>query len=375
MELSDWKNCRNILVIRPDNMGDLLMSTPAIRALKETTGARIAVLSSSMSAGIAKMIPEIDEAIIFDLPWVKTSRSVSPESFQEVVELLKQRKFDAAVVFTVYSQNPLPTVMLPYLAGIPLRLAYCRENPYELLTHWVPDQEPYSLIKHQVRRDLDLVAAVGAHTADERLSLRVNEGLAKALDAKLAGLSIDLNQPWIMLHPGVSEKKREYPAAHWIELGKILSADYQLLLTGGPSEKSLTQELAAGIGERAFSLAGMLSLEEFTLLIKRAPLVISVNTGTIHIAAACGTPVVVLYAFTNPQHSPWKVPGKVLPFSVQEELKSRNEVIRYVSDGLLFDIPLMVSPEEVAEAARQVLSGNCDVIPEMIPYQEKEMIG
>jgi hypothetical protein len=68
------------------------------------------------------------------------------------VRQISEKKFDAAVIFTVYSQNPLPTVMLAYLAGIPKRLAYCRENPYQLLTDWVPDQEPYTLIKHQVRQ-------------------------------------------------------------------------------------------------------------------------------------------------------------------------------------------------------------------------------
>jgi hypothetical protein len=61
--------------------------------------------------------------------------------------------------------------MLAYLAGIPKRLAYCRENPYQLLTDWVPDQEPYTFIKHQVRRDLDLVAAVGAVTSNDQLQL------------------------------------------------------------------------------------------------------------------------------------------------------------------------------------------------------------
>ena len=184
-----WQNCKNILVIRPDNMGDLIMSTPAIRALKETFGAKITVLTSSMAKGIIKHIPEIDDSIIFDLPWVKTSDTPDVAIFNQVITQLTELHFDAAIIFTVYSQNPLPTAMLAYLAGIPKILAYCRENPYHLITDWVPDKEPYTLIKHQVRRDLDLVATIGATTANEKLYLEADENLWPLLANKKSGVS------------------------------------------------------------------------------------------------------------------------------------------------------------------------------------------
>src|SRR5215213_11198584 len=160
--MNAWANCKNILCIRADNMGDVIMSSPAIRAVKQGLGCRITLLTSSMGAGIAPYLPEVDEVITYDLPWVKTSNAFDPADFLGIIEKLKHYNFDAAIIFTVFSQNPLPAAMLAYLAGIPLRLAYCRENPYELLTHWVPDKEPYSFIKHQVERDLALVNSIGA---------------------------------------------------------------------------------------------------------------------------------------------------------------------------------------------------------------------
>ncbi|MDB5177468.1 MAG: glycosyl transferase family 9, partial [Candidatus Saccharibacteria bacterium] len=198
-----WHHCKNILCIRPDNMGDLIMTTPAIRALKETFGAKITILASSMAQEIVKYIPEIDNAIIYDLPWVKSEKPPDPESFNEVLSIIKEGNFDAAVIFTVYSQNPLPTAMLAYLAGIPKILAYCRENPYHLITDWVPDKEPYQTIKHQVQRDLDLVASVKAFTKNESLSLTVDEGLWSAISNKLIDEGIDINKPWVILHAGV----------------------------------------------------------------------------------------------------------------------------------------------------------------------------
>lgn len=358
---------KNILCIRADNMGDLLMSSPAIRALKETYNCKITVLSSSVSKLISFYIKEIDDVIIYDLPWVKTNNEPHHEGFYKAVSDLKSRCFDAAFIFTVYSQNPLPAAMLAYLAGIPRRFAYCRENPYDLLTDWIPDKEPYTFIQHQVRRDLNLVASIGAATADERIIISSKENEIE-VKAKLSAKGFNWDKPWIILHPGVSEKKREYPEHLWIQAGRELAKSFQLLITGSPSEKNITELLESEIGAGAFSLGGQLNLEEFITLIKSARLVVSVNTGTIHLAAATQTPVIVLYALTNPQHLPWKVRGKALYFNVPTYLRSKNEVIRFVNEKCFFRTHAMVSPKEIVDTVFEVLSNpEYDLFPEMMP--------
>lgn len=355
----NWSGCKNILCIRPDNMGDLLMSGPAIRALKHTFNARITVLTSSMAAVITPFMPEIDEVLIFDVPWVKSSVEAGPDNFNQTVEALKARQFDAAVIFTVFSQNPLPSAMLAYLAGISKVLAYCRENPYQLINCWVPEKEPYQFIKHQVQRDLDLVASVGAHTADNQLQLEIDQTLWLSITQMLnQELYIDINKPWMILHPGVSEKKREYPLPQWTFTGKeLVKKGYQLLITGSASEQHLTDELASAIGHGAVSAGGMFSLPEFICLIAHSPLLLSVNTGTIHIAAATQTPVVVLYAQTNPQHTPWQVPHIVLPFGIPDNLKSNNQVIAHLDDTVYNKSNPMPLPEEIMNAV-EALMGN-----------------
>jgi lipopolysaccharide heptosyltransferase II len=353
-----WQNCKNILCIRPDNMGDLIMTVPAIRALKESFGAKITVLTSSMAKSVIKHIPEIDDAIIFDLPWVKSAKEPDADSINEVVSIIKDKQFNAAVIFTVYSQNPLPTAMLAYLAGVPKILAYCRENPYHLITDWVPDKEPYTQIKHQVKRDLDLVASVGAITNNEALKLNLDEGLFDRVLAKLNNCGIDINKPWIILHPGVSERKREYPAKLWVQAGKKLieQSGFQLLLTGSAGEKELTDQLQSMIGAGSFSLGGMFDLDEFICLVKHAPVMVSVNTGTIHVAAAVGAPVVVLYAQTNPQHSPWGVPHKILPFPLPMHLRSSNEVIAYVNKTVYSTPTGVPTADDIVAAINELLN-------------------
>lgn len=376
--MTRWEKTRKILCVRPDNMGDLLMSSPAITALKETFNCDITLLTSSMAKGMARHLPAVDECIVWDVPWVKGTPDVDAMEFWDLTKKLSAENFDAAVIFSVFSQNPLPTALLLTLAGVPRRLAYCRENPYHLLTDWVPEEEPYKYIRHQVRRDLDLVAAVGAKVADERIRLTRSVEKQHIME-KLKNAGVNEARPWLILHPGVSEKKREYPVPLWIEAGKRIAAalGYQLLITGAKKENKLAGEIAAGIGPSAFNFAGALSLEEFIDLIKLAPLVISVNTATTHVASAVQTKVIVLYALTNPQHAPWKTIGKVLPYSVPPELQSSNEVLRYIQDEYVGPERFAVSPDAILEACYELLvEGKKPLIEEVVvPFKQDEVHG
>lgn len=326
-----WNDCRKILCVRLDNMGDLLMSTPAFRALKESFQCHLTLLTSAAAAPVAADIPEIDEVIIFNAPWVKHDHVVMPETYQQLVETLRKEHFDAAIIFTVYSQNPLPTAMLAFEAGIPLRLAYCRENPYQLLTHWIPDEEPLHATHHQVERDINLVAYTGAKAGSTKLSLRTHETHWPGIIKKMRLYGADHQRPWIVMHPMVQDVKRQYNFHKWVEIGQQVIAHHrcQLLITGNTGEEAAAETLKEAIGPGAINLAGALSVAEFALLIRKSPLVISVNTGTIHIAAATATPVVVLYALTNIRHTPWRVRSEVLYFDIPPALQSKNVLLQY----------------------------------------------
>lgn len=326
-----WQDCKEVLCFRPDNMGDVLMTTPAFRALKESApGRRLTLLTSSAGAAIARAIPEVDEVIVFDVPWVQTANGAGREAVLSLVDELKQRQFDGAVLFTVQSQNPLPSAMVCYLAGIPNVLGYCRENPYHLLTDWVPDPEILVATRHEVDRQLALVATIGCVTGNQRLSLSVAPtARQQALDAlKRAGVSVA--SPWLLLHAGVSEAKRQYGQEEYVKAARWLVQErgYQIILTGSRSEWAYVESIRQALGEGAYNLAGVVPLETFVGLIAEAPVLISNNTGPVHIAAAVGTPVVVLYAMTNPQHTPWMVPNRVLYFEVPAHLRSRNQLLQ-----------------------------------------------
>lgn len=353
MTAARWENVRRILCIRLDYMGDVLMSTPAIRALKQSAPDRhITLLTSGSGAAVARYIPEIDDTIRYAAPWMKSSEAHDAAEDMALVSRLAAGGFDAAVIFTVYSQNPLPAAMLCYLAGIPLRLAHCHENPYQLLTHWIPDPEPQRKLRHEVRRQLDLVAAVGAHAEDERLSFRIPDADKAHVRDLLASMEIHPGQPWIALHPGATAASRRYPARHWTAAAQQLAAatGCTLVFTGSTEEASLVDDIRTAV-PGTHSVAGRLDLGQLAALVAQASVLVSNNTGPAHLAAAVGTPVVDLYALTNPQHAPWQVASRVLFRDVPCRYCYKS-VCPQGHHACLAGVP----PEHVVAAARELLA-------------------
>jgi lipopolysaccharide heptosyltransferase II len=310
-----WRQARNILCIRLDYLGDVLMCTPAMRALRASLpGSRITLLTSGSGAAAVPYIPEIDEALVYAAPWLKNSEPHGAPVDFAFMDMLRERRFDAAVIFTTYSQSPLPAAMMCYLAGIPLRLAHCRENPYQLLSDWIADPEPEKTVRHEVQRQLDLVASIGCETEDKRLSFHVKESDRQSVRQRLDTLGMAPDRRWVLCHPGATAPSRRYPAAHWAAAIRALvqHSEVEVVLTGSAEESDLIEQIRSAAGVPVHSLAEQLSLGELGAAISLASVVISNNTGPAHMAAAIGTPIVDLYALTNPQHTPWMVPSEVL---------------------------------------------------------------
>jgi len=318
--LDDWTGLRSVLAVRLDAMGDVLMTSPAFRAIRESArSARLTVLTSTSGAAAARHIPEVDEVIVYDAPWMKASpvRSGALADLA-IIDELRVRAFDAAVVFTVHSQNPLPSVLACYYADIPRRLAHCRENPYQLLTTWVPEPEPDAPTRHEVRRQLDLVAHVGLRTTNEDLSFRVPpEAMRHLRNVLLPATGISLDDPFVVMHPGATAPSRRYPAGAMAVVARLLDRDgLPVLFTGTVDEVPLVEDIRQAMRAPSISFAGALSIGELSALLALTPVLVSANSAPAHIAAALRTPVVDLYALTNLQHTPWNVPHRTLAVDV-----------------------------------------------------------
>jgi len=357
--LERWRAVRRVLAVRLDNMGDLLMTTPALAAIRRSVPeAHLSLLTSPAAAAIARHVPEVDEVIAFDAPWVKGGAQQRPGSLpsaaeQRVLEQLSAARYDAAVLFTVCTQSALPAALWCRMAGIGLRLGHSRENPYDLLTDWVPDTDRVATgMRHEVARQLALVRHVGWHTDDERLRLEVTPAQCARVRALLQQAGMPAQRPYIVVHPGASAASRRYPAARFGAAADAIAVGSGCLpiFTGDAGEQYLIAEARCAMTQPSLTLAGQLDVADLAALIAEARLLLTNNTGPAHIAAATATPVVVLYALTNPQHTPWRVRARVLSHDVP-----CRHCLKSVCPQGHHDCLSKVEPADVAEAGLALL--------------------
>jgi lipopolysaccharide heptosyltransferase II len=317
-----WDGVHSILAVRLDGIDDLLMTTPALRALKEGRDTRsLTLLTSPTAALAARELPFVDEVIVFAAPWMKPAetRPVSAIASAMLVERLRQHAFDAGVVFSAFTQSALPVATLMFLAGIPRRAAYCRENPYTLLTDWRadPDRDAHAGVRHEVQRQLDLVASLGAQIGDTRLQFPVREDARRDMLQKTIAMGMQPRRPWLIVHPGATARSRRYPEHLLATVVAQLQASerWQIGVAGGLEDLDVATRIAGQV-PGVVCLAGLLDLAETAALVQAAQIVLCNNSAPARIAEAVGTPFVDLYALSNPRHAPWALANRVLSHDV-----------------------------------------------------------
>jgi ADP-heptose:LPS heptosyltransferase len=349
---STWHLKRKLLCVRLDGAGDVLMTTPALNALKEAVPARhLTLLTSASGARAARLVPAIDDIVEFEAPWMK-SRDADVAGDRALINRLAAGGYDGAVIFSVYGRSPLPAAYLLSLAGVRHCLAHCRENVHPLVSDRVPDPEPHQRVRHEVRRQLDLVAMTGAVPKSEALSISIPNVARRRASAALATLRVPRDGPLVVAHVGATWPSRRYPPQRFAQALDLLVTEQRahVVLTGDSSEVALVELVRGAMRTSAYTLAGCLDFAELCAVIEAASVLVSSNTTPVHIAAAVGTPVVELYALTNPEHVPWRVPYRVLYRDV-----SCRYCYRHVCPAGHHACLAGVSPAEVADAVRGLL--------------------
>ncbi|MEB3357774.1 MAG: glycosyltransferase family 9 protein [Synechococcales bacterium] len=284
--LPSWPSARNLLAIRLDNIGDVIMTGPALRSLKARPGTRLTLLASPAGALAAPVLPWVDEVIVWRSLWQDLGRlSFDPEREWQLVERLRERRFDAAVIFTSFKQSPHPPAFVCQLADIPLRLGDSREVD-GVLTH---TSIPLSDTTHQVERNLRLVESVGYEVGDRTLQLAIPPS------------RLIPETPYLLLNPWTSCPSRTYDLGRFGEAAALLSRQtgYPVVVTGLEKDRDRARPLLAKLGDRALDYIGQTQFSDLVALVAQAQLLLSNNTSTMHIADATRTPSVILFAGTE----------------------------------------------------------------------------
>jgi ADP-heptose:LPS heptosyltransferase len=274
-----------VLIARLDSDGDVLLSGPAVRAV--AAGAdEVLLLAGPKGAAAARLLPGVDEVLVWSCPWIEADPApVDAVAVEALVELLRDRRIDAALVLTSFHQSPLPLALVLRLAGIPWVGAASEDYPGSLLDlrHRLPETG-----LHEAERMLSLAAAAGfVLPASDLGGLAVTRPLPDT--SALTG-----SEPYVVVHPGASVPARA-PSPGWagVLVDALTGAGRRVVVTGGPGERELTGRVA---GSYALDLGGATDLAGLADVLDRADVVVVGNTGPAHLAAAVGTPVVSLFA-------------------------------------------------------------------------------
>ena len=311
---TEWNHAVQLLCVQLGSPGDVLLCTPALRALRaQCPGRRVTLLALPLGSTVGPYLPDVDAVLTYEAPWMNNGTPAPPSAHLDWIATLAAQRFDGAVIFTNRNASALPSALLCRLAGIPLRAACCRDDPSGLLTHWIADPEPGAMLRHPVQRQLDLVRRLGAGIADERLAFVPAHTDLAQIRTRLQAAGIDPAGRWLVLHLGAGAQDRRWPPHQWSELIRTLHARIAcpLVLAGGAREMALIEALEFPPGAHAHSLAGQLKIGEQGALLAQASLLLSNNVETTHLAAAIGTPVVGLDPAAGLEQTPWRVPGRM----------------------------------------------------------------
>jgi ADP-heptose:LPS heptosyltransferase len=307
-----WLAARNLLVVRLDNAGDVIMLGPALRAIKTASpGSQITLLASPAGAKAAPLLPWIDTVLVWRSIWQDLGQlPFEPAREIELIQLITERSFDAALIFSSFSQTPHVAGYVCYLAGIPLRAGESKEFGGGTLStelRGTPDET------HQVDRNLHLVRALGFMHVDPALEIAIPDASQDEVARRLWDVGISPDRPLALLHPGASAEARRYPAPRFRQVAhQLLDRGWPVVVTGSERERDLL-EIVTGDSD-TIPVFTDLSIQEFAALVARASTVVCGNTLPLHLADATRTPVVALYSGTDlvSQWCPRFAPSRVL---------------------------------------------------------------
>ncbi len=281
-------DAKKILLIRTDRMGELLLTTPAMRAVRQSfPEAKITIVVKPTSADVVEGSPYVDSIIKFDV--VEVNRSISRAL--NFFGAIKRSGYDLAVIF-----NPSKYFnILTFLAGIPVRVGYDRKWGF-LLSHKMEDKK-YLCEKHEVEYNLDLVRLIGAFTNDATPHLPLDCSTEEAIKDTLGDSAVKAEDLLVALHPATSNPDKMWPADRFAQISDRLIEEFavKIVLIGGAQEAKIISQVKANMRNPALDLTGALSIKELGLVLKRCIFLISNDSGPVHIAAAVGTPTIVLF--------------------------------------------------------------------------------
>jgi lipopolysaccharide heptosyltransferase II len=300
---------RRILVIRLDLIGDLVLTLPLVQGLKKAyPSAEIDVLATPGSAKVVTFHPDLSEIITYDPNiWRRPQSLFQRKNWREARALhqrLQARHYDLVVC-----AHGAWASVIALLSGAPRRVGFAKESYPGLLTdavpggHWQPGDH-----QHEVDYGLQLARAAGvcADLLDRIPYLTVDLQSQQQVAQLLAQEGLRADKPVIACHVASHNgQSKRWPVPYWATLlDRLIREDgANVVLTGAAGDLLFVTEVIQRMREQPINLAGKTSLLQLVALLKQADLLITGDSGPMHIAAAVGTPLIAIHGPTDPELS------------------------------------------------------------------------
>ncbi len=327
-EKVDLPLVKSVLVVRLDEIGDLVMTTPFLRELRQNLQeAWITLVVNPDTHNLMEPCPYVDEVLVHDVR--APGRFATLRSLLGCLRLARRRfwprRLDLAIV-PRWDVDHVHAAFLAYFSGAAWRVGFSEHvskykmqlnSGYDTLyTHVVNDDG----LKHEVRHSLDLITCLGGAVKQDGLEvwpLPADEAYARAT-LKEHGVRADDRLIGIGPSGGNSHLK-QWPVQRFVEVGNWLKTEYgaRIVVFGGPADRRLGRRMRSDLGPTAIDMTGKTTLRQAGALLRACSLYVGGDTGLMHLAAACGTPVVAIFA-SSCQHrfGPWGPSHRVISASL-----------------------------------------------------------
>jgi lipopolysaccharide heptosyltransferase II len=360
----DDPKLKRVIVIKPCCMGDVLMATPAIAALRKALpNAHISFAVGEWSRPAIANNPRIDALV----DTIVGGQHASISDHRNLARSIKEGQYGTALVL---DRSPLLN-LVPYMAGVPVRAGLDSENRGLALTHPVPC--PASERRHEVEWYLDVVRSLGLKAESELAYLEFypTEEERTAAGRALSEASAEGDSGFVAIHvgggsnPGMKLPSKQWQPERWARIADWLAETYEptILLLGGPGkeDKEAAESLKAALfpATRPYvvDLVGTMEWGVMGAVIERCGLFMGHDTGAMHLATAVYTPVVAVFGPSDPaRYSPWDLSRRSVVVAPQGAATSSAESLRKASTGGE-RYNSAVSVEEVWSAVERVYNG------------------
>ncbi len=294
-----------ILIVKTSAIGDVIHTLPALNALRgKFPQARIDWLVEEAASDAVIGHRAVDKVLVSQRKrWVKDlkqGRILSAyRGFRDFVRELRATEYDLLIDF----QGLLKSGIFVGLARAKRKVGFGRgmehaECSYLFLNERIP---PVAMDQHAVLRELQLLAAIGVESPEMVFAFPVADLQREELARLLEEAGVDIAQPLVAINPMTTWKTKHWYDERFAAVADRLAAlGYAVVFSGGPGDVAAIEQIRLAMREKAVNFAGKTSLKGLAALYERAALLITTDTGPMHLAAAVGTPVVALFGPTAP---------------------------------------------------------------------------